>query len=137
MEALVFEGRLPQRITAAGILLSHLSMVKDIPQDSDIDWDSDSRCSSVARTDSRPQIGTSRFDVDEAETANILISLGNSPSGTPACFTPIQQTVPHSPRSHSQTPSPALCHRSATFTPISQTLTSLILPWVPQTVGVQ
>ena len=60
--------------------------------------------------------------MDEAETANILISLGNSRSGTPACFTPIQQSVPHSPRSHSQTPSPAhFSHRSAaTFTPISQ-----------------
>ena len=64
--------------------------------------------------------------MDEAETANILISLGNSRSGTPATFTPIsaqQSSVSHSPRSHShsQTPSPAhFGHRSTTFTPISQ-----------------
>ena len=76
-------------------------------------------CVSVS-PDSRPQIDPSRFDSDEADTANILLSLGNSRSGTPACFTPIQQSVPHSPRSH--TPSPAhFSHRNAhTFTPISQ-----------------
>ncbi|XP_038047938.1 protein capicua homolog [Patiria miniata] len=92
-------------------------------QTSDIEWDSDSRSSSL-RTDSRPQIDPSKFDMDEAEAANIILGLsqGNSRSCTPC-----QSSVPHSPRSQSKTPSPAHFNslRPQTFIPISKLSGSL------------
>ncbi|XP_022095894.1 protein capicua homolog isoform X2 [Acanthaster planci] len=103
-------------------------------QTSDIDWDSDSRSSSL-RTDSRPQIDPSKFDMDEAEAANIILGLsqGNSRSCTPC-----QSSVPHSPRSQSKTPSPAHfnSHRPQTFIPISKLSGSLQgtpTPWSAST----
>ncbi|XP_071844026.1 uncharacterized protein [Apostichopus japonicus] len=96
-----------------GYCSRHLSM-QSREHGEDVDWDSDSRCSS-ARTDSRPQIDPSKFDSDEAEAASIMISLGNSRSRS---TTPSQANVANSPRSHSKTPSPAR-FKPATFQPIS------------------
>lgn len=100
-----------------GYCSRHLSMqTREHGEEGDWDSrDSDSRCSS-ARTDSRPQIDPSKFDSDEAEAANMLISLGNSRSGS---ATPSQPHPAHSPRSHSQTPSPARFGKPHTFQPIS------------------
>ena len=83
------------------------------------------------QTDSRPQIDLSKFDMDEAEAANIILGLsqGNSRSCTPC-----QSSVPHSPRSQSKTPSPAFfgSHRPQTFIPISKfsgSLQGTPTPW--------
>ncbi|XP_071806863.1 uncharacterized protein [Asterias amurensis] len=87
-------------------------------QVSDIEWDSDSRSSSL-QADSRSHIEPSKFDMDEAEAANIILGLsqGNSRSCTPC-----QPSVPPSPRSQSKTPSPAMfgSFKHQTFIPISK-----------------
>ncbi|XP_046344637.2 protein capicua homolog isoform X3 [Haliotis rufescens] len=60
-----------------------------------------------------------QFDMDEKEAANMLVSLGNSRSTTPA-FSPTPQT-PISPRLSAQSPPGSAIYRSGStsFTPIS------------------
>ncbi|XP_033125250.1 protein capicua homolog [Anneissia japonica] len=109
-----------------GYCSRHLSMHGktlrgELSGDCDADWEnmshgSGSRSSSVARTDSRPQIDQSKFDMDDAEAASMLISLGNSRSGTP-CFKPIQTPIPPSPRSLTQSPQYRI--RPLTFSPVN------------------
>ena len=69
-------------------------------------------------TDSREGDPSRYVDMDEAEAANMLVSLGNSRSTTPA-FSPTPQTpLPLSPRI-GQTQSPTGPYRATSFTPIS------------------
>ena len=79
-----------------------------------IEWTTDSR-------EGEP----SRYEMDEAEAANMLVSLGNSRSTTPA-FSPTPQN-PLSPRI-GQTQSPTGPYRATSFTPISPHTS----PQVPQ-----
>ncbi|XP_071959061.1 protein capicua homolog isoform X2 [Antedon mediterranea] len=114
-----------------GYCSRHLSMHGktlrgELSTDCDADWEnmshgSGSRSSSVTRTDSRPQIDQFKFDMDDAEAASMLISLGNSRSGTP-CFKPIQTPIPPSPRSTTQSPQYRM--RSMTFSPINHSNSS-------------
>ncbi|XP_051776903.1 protein capicua homolog [Erpetoichthys calabaricus] len=101
---------------------------------SEFDWDDTSRDSSEAssRTDSRPRLALSsqaiiaaacatqdlsRFDFDECEAANMLVSLGSSRSGTPS-FSPVSNQSPFSP-APSPSPSPLFGFRPANFSPIT------------------
>ncbi|XP_066530289.1 protein capicua homolog [Hoplias malabaricus] len=106
---------------------------------SEFDWDETSRDSSEASSrgaDSRPRLvlpsllpqelprDLSRFDFDECEAANMLVSLGSSRSGTPS-FSPVSNQSPFSP-APSPSPSPLFGFRPANFSPITApaTLTS-------------
>lgn len=95
---------------------------------SDFDWDETSRESSEASSrggDSRPRLvlpsllpqDISRFDFDECEAANMLVSLGGSRSVTPS-FSPISNQSPFSP-TPSPSPSPLFGFRPANFSPIT------------------
>ncbi|XP_015238908.1 PREDICTED: protein capicua homolog [Cyprinodon variegatus] len=99
---------------------------------SEFDWDETSRESSEASSrggDSRPRLvlpslipqDLSRFDFDECEAANMLVSLGGSRSGTPS-FSPISNQSPFSP-TPSPSPSPHFGFRPANFSPITAPLT--------------
>ncbi|XP_040275798.1 protein capicua homolog isoform X4 [Bufo bufo] len=89
----------------------------------EFDWDDTSRDSEVSsiRTDSRPRLvaaaDLSRFDFDECEAANMLVSLGSSRSGTPS-FSPVSNQSPFSP-TPSPSPSPLFGFRPANFSPIN------------------
>uniref|UniRef100_A0A8C5DST6 Capicua transcriptional repressor a n=1 Tax=Gouania willdenowi TaxID=441366 RepID=A0A8C5DST6_GOUWI len=94
---------------------------------SEFDWDETSRESSEASSrggDSRPRLvlpsllpqDLSRFDFEECEAANMLVSL-SSPSGTPT-FSPISNQSPFSP-TPSPSPSPLFGYRPANFIPIT------------------
>ncbi|XP_069497058.1 protein capicua homolog isoform X2 [Ambystoma mexicanum] len=88
----------------------------------EFDWDDTSRDSeaSSVRTDSRPRLvatDMSRFDFDECEAANMLVSLGSSRSGTPS-FSPVSNQSPFSP-TPSPSPSPLFGFRPANFSPIN------------------
>ncbi|XP_077051039.1 protein capicua homolog isoform X2 [Siphateles boraxobius] len=98
---------------------------------SEYDWDDNSRDSSEASSrggDSRPRLvmtslmpqelprEISRFDFDECEAANMLVSLGSSRSCTPS-FSPVSNQSPFSP---APSPSPTLFgFRPANFSPIT------------------
>ncbi|TRY96212.1 hypothetical protein DNTS_016455 [Danionella cerebrum] len=98
---------------------------------SEYDWDDNSRDSSEASSrggDSRPRLvmtslipqelprDLSRFDFDECEAANMLVSLGSSRSCTPS-FSPVSNQSPFSP---APSPSPTLFgFRPANFSPIT------------------
>lgn len=93
---------------------------------SEFEWDDTSRESSEtsSRGDSRPRLVlpsllphemSSRFDLDECEAANMLVSLGSSRSGTPS-FSPISNQSPFSP-APSPSPSPHFGFRPAKFSP--------------------
>lgn len=95
---------------------------------SEFEWDDTSRESSEisSRGDSRPRLVlpsllphelSSRFDFDECEAANMLVSLGSSRSGTPS-FSPISNQSPFSP-APSPSPSPLFGFRPANFSPIT------------------
>ncbi|XP_049332165.1 protein capicua homolog isoform X2 [Astyanax mexicanus] len=99
---------------------------------SEFDWDETSRDSSEASSrggDSRPRLvlpsllpqelprDLSRFDFDECEAANMLVSLGSSRSGTPS-FSPVSNQSPFSP-APSPSPSPLFGFRPANFSPIT------------------
>ncbi|XP_029115969.1 protein capicua homolog isoform X2 [Scleropages formosus] len=94
---------------------------------SEFDWDDTSRDSSEAssRGDSRPRLvlpsllpqDLSRFDFDECEAANMLVSLSSSRSGTPS-FSPVSIQSPFSP-APSPSPSPHFVFRPASFSPIT------------------
>ncbi|XP_051576723.1 protein capicua homolog [Myxocyprinus asiaticus] len=95
---------------------------------SEFDWDETSRDSSETSsrgTDSRPRLSLpsllpqdfSRFDVEECEAANMLVSLGSSRSVTPS-FSPISNQSPFSP-TPSPSPSPLFGFRPANFSPIT------------------
>lgn len=95
---------------------------------SEFEWDETSRESSEtsSRGDSRPRLVlpsllphelSSRFDFDECEAANMLVSLGSSRSGTPS-FSPISNQSPFSP-APSPSPSPLFGFRPANFSPIT------------------
>ncbi|KAM9434388.1 protein capicua homolog isoform 2-T2 [Clarias gariepinus] len=99
---------------------------------SEIDWDETSHDSSEASSrggDSRPRLilpsllpqelprDLSRFDFDECEAANMLVSLGSSRSGTPS-FSPVSNQSPFSP-APSPSPSPLFGFRPANFSPIT------------------
>uniref|UniRef100_A0A087YE53 Protein capicua homolog n=1 Tax=Poecilia formosa TaxID=48698 RepID=A0A087YE53_POEFO len=95
---------------------------------SEFEWDETSRESSEtsSRGDSRPRLVlpsllphelSSRFDLEECEAANMLVSLGSSRSGTPS-FSPISNQSPFSP-APSPSPSPLFGFRPATFSPIT------------------
>lgn len=99
---------------------------------SEIDWDETSHDSSEASSrggDSRPRLilpsllpqelprDLSRFDFDECEAANMLVSLGSSRSGTPS-FSPVSNQSPFSPVP-SPSPSPLFGFRPANFSPIT------------------
>ncbi|XP_059365047.1 protein capicua homolog [Carassius carassius] len=102
---------------------------------SEYDWDDNSRDSSEASSrggDSRPRLvmtslipqelprDMSRFDFDECEAANMLVSLGSSRSCTPS-FSPVSNQSPFSP---APSPSPTLFgFRPANFSPITAPLT--------------
>nr|XP_033819356.1 protein capicua homolog isoform X2 [Geotrypetes seraphini] len=89
----------------------------------EFDWDETSRDSeaSSSRTDSRPRLvastDLSRFDFDECEAANMLVSLGSPRSGTPS-FSPVSNQSPFSP-TPSPSPSPLFGFRPANFSPIN------------------
>ncbi|XP_053546917.1 protein capicua homolog isoform X2 [Bombina bombina] len=89
----------------------------------EFEWDDTSRDSEVSsiRTDSRPRLvaptDLSRFDFDECEAANMLVSLGSSRSGTPS-FSPVSNQSPFSP-TPSPSPSPLFGFRPANFSPIN------------------
>ncbi|KAL4616808.1 hypothetical protein GN956_G22040, partial [Arapaima gigas] len=93
----------------------------------EFDWDDTSRDSSEAssRGDSRPRLvlntllsqDLSRFDFDECEAANMLVSLSSSRSGTPS-FSPVSIQSPFSP-APSPSPSPHFVFRPANFSPIT------------------
>ncbi|XP_041427504.1 protein capicua homolog isoform X4 [Xenopus laevis] len=89
----------------------------------EFEWDDTSRDSEVSsiRTDSRPRLvaptDLSRFDFDECEAANMLVSLGSSRSGTPS-FSPVSTQSPFSP-TPSPSPSPLFGFRPANFSPIN------------------
>ncbi|XP_043936737.1 protein capicua homolog [Protopterus annectens] len=90
----------------------------------EFDWDDTSRDSEASsiRTESRtrmpvPGADLSRFDVDECEAANMLVSLGSSRSGTPS-FSPVSNQSPFSP-TQSPSPSPLFGFRPANFSPIN------------------
>ncbi|KAK9958025.1 hypothetical protein ABG768_012207 [Culter alburnus] len=102
---------------------------------SEYDWDDNSRDSSEASSrggDSRPRLvmtslipqelprELSRFDFDECEAANMLVSLGSSRSCTPSCtpsYSPVSNQSPFSP---APSPSPTLFgFRPANFSPIT------------------
>ncbi|KAM9299670.1 protein capicua homolog [Gastrophryne carolinensis] len=89
----------------------------------EFEWDDTSRDSEVSsiRTDSRPRLvaptDLSRFDFDECEAANMLVSLGSSRSGTPS-FSPVSNQSPFSP-TPSPSPSPHFGFRPANFSPIN------------------
>ncbi|XP_070552136.1 LOW QUALITY PROTEIN: protein capicua homolog [Ptychodera flava] len=95
---------------------------KGLLKDQELEWEDTgtSQSDSSIRTDSRPLIDASKFDMDETEAANMLVSLGNSRSGTP-CFSPVPTPGgPMSPRSLSQSPSPHFTFKGHnTFSPIS------------------
>ncbi|XP_077985247.1 protein capicua homolog [Glandiceps talaboti] len=97
---------------------------KGLMKDQELEWEDTgtSQSDSSIRTDSRPLIDTSKFDMDETEAANMLVSLGNSRSATP-CFSPVPTVTPGpmSPRSLSQSPSPhfSFTKGQSTFSPIS------------------
>ncbi|XP_041081649.1 protein capicua homolog [Polyodon spathula] len=99
---------------------------------SEFDWEDTSRDSSSetsgSRADSRPRLtlpllpssssqDLSRFDFDECEAANMLVSLGSSRSGTPS-FSPISNQSPFSP-APSPSRSPLFGFRPANFSPIT------------------
>ncbi|XP_055075419.2 protein capicua homolog isoform X2 [Misgurnus anguillicaudatus] len=99
---------------------------------SEYDWDDNSRDSSEASSrggDSRPRLvmtslipqelsrDLSRFDFDECEAANMLVSLGSSRSCTPS-FSPVSNQSPFSP-APSPSPSPLFGFRPANFSPIT------------------
>ncbi|KAG7325711.1 hypothetical protein KOW79_010636 [Hemibagrus wyckioides] len=99
---------------------------------SEIDWDETSHDSSEASSrggDSRPRLilpsllpqelprDLSRFDFDECEAANMLVSLGSSRSGTPS-YSPVSNQSPFSP-APSPSPSPLFGFRPASFSPIT------------------
>ncbi|XP_064204078.1 protein capicua homolog [Anguilla rostrata] len=93
---------------------------------SEFDWDDTSRDSSEASSrggDSRPRLvlpsmqDLSRFDFEECEAANMLVSLGSSRSGTPS-FSPVSNQSPFSP-APSPSPSPLFGFRPANFSPIT------------------
>ncbi|KAI5629741.1 protein capicua-like isoform X1, partial [Silurus asotus] len=99
---------------------------------SEIDWDETSHDSSETSSrggDSRPRLilpsllpqelprDLSRFDFDECEAANMLVSLGSSRSGTPS-FSPVSNQSPFSP-APSPSPSPLFGFRPANFSPIT------------------
>lgn len=95
---------------------------------SEFEWDDTSREASEtsSRVDSRPLLVlpsllphelSSRFDFDECEAANMLVSLGSSRSGTPS-FSPISNQSPFSP-APSPSPSPLFGFRPANFSPIT------------------
>ncbi|XP_059411721.1 protein capicua homolog isoform X2 [Carassius carassius] len=102
---------------------------------SEYDWDDNSRDSSEASSrggDSRPRLvmtslipqeltrDMSRFDFDECEAANMLVSLGSSRSCTPP-FSPVSNQSPFSP---APSPSPTLFGiRPDNFSPITAPLT--------------
>ncbi|XP_066463231.1 protein capicua homolog isoform X2 [Eleutherodactylus coqui] len=88
----------------------------------EFEWDDTSRDSEVSsiRADSRPRLvpaDYSRFDFDECEAANMLVSLGSSRSGTPS-FSPVSNQSPFSP-TPSPSPSPLFGFRPANFSPIN------------------
>ncbi|XP_078507452.1 protein capicua homolog isoform X2 [Lissotriton helveticus] len=88
----------------------------------EFDWDDTSRDSEASsiRTDSRPRLvatDMSRFDSDECEAANMLMSLGSSRSCTPS-FSPVSNQSPFSP-TPSPSPSPLFGFRPANFSPIN------------------
>ncbi|XP_029432503.1 protein capicua homolog isoform X2 [Rhinatrema bivittatum] len=89
----------------------------------EFDWDETSRDSEASsnRTDSRPRLvastDLSRFDFDECEAANMLVSLGSPRSGTPS-FSPVSNQSPFSP-TPSPSPSPLFGFRPANFSPIN------------------
>ncbi|XP_075047128.1 protein capicua homolog isoform X2 [Mixophyes fleayi] len=89
----------------------------------EFEWDDTSRDSEVSsiRTDSRPRLlaptDLSRFDFDECEAANMLVSLGSSRSGTPS-YSPVSNQSPFSP-TPSPSPSPLFGFRPANFSPIN------------------
>ncbi|MGH0135497.1 UNVERIFIED_CONTAM: hypothetical protein FKN15_054705 [Acipenser sinensis] len=100
---------------------------------SEFDWEDTSRDSSSetsgGRADSRPRLALpllpsssssqdlSRFDFDECEAANMLVSLGSSRSGTPS-FSPVSNQSPFSP-APSPSRSPLFGFRPANFSPIT------------------
>ncbi|XP_041091097.1 protein capicua homolog [Polyodon spathula] len=99
---------------------------------SEFDWEDTSRDSSSetsgSRADSRPRLALpllpssssqdlSRFDFDECEAANMLVSLGSSRSGTPS-FSPVSNQSPFSP-APSPSRSPLFGFRPANFSPIT------------------
>ncbi|XP_062867416.1 protein capicua homolog [Trichomycterus rosablanca] len=99
---------------------------------SEFDWDDTSRDSSEASSrggDSRPRLvlhsllpqelprDLSRFDFDECEAANMLVSLGSSRSGTPS-FSPVSNQSTFSP-APSPSQSPLFGFRPAHFSPIT------------------
>ncbi len=102
---------------------------------SEYDWDDNSRDGSEASSrggDARPRLvmtsliphelprDMSRFDFDECEAANMLVSLGSSRSCTPS-FSPVSNQSPFSP---APSPSPTLFgFRPANFSPITAPLT--------------
>lgn len=83
-------------------------------KDGDLDWDDGDMIEGE-------RMSTSRFDMDEKEAANMLVSLGNSRSGTPA-FSPTPGQNPlsphHGPPNHSPL-TPVGYRAGTTFTPIS------------------
>lgn len=95
---------------------------------SEYDWDDNSRDSSEASSrggDSRPRLvmaslipqDLARFDFDECEAANMLMSLSSSRSCTPS-FSPVSNQSPFSP-APSPSPSPLFGFRPANFSPIT------------------
>ncbi|XP_051948815.1 protein capicua homolog isoform X1 [Xyrauchen texanus] len=99
---------------------------------SEYDWDDNSHDSSEASSrggDSRPRLvmtslipqdlsrDLSRFDFDDCEAANMLMSLGSSRSCTPF-FSPVSNQSPFSP-APSPSPSPLFGFRPANISPIA------------------
>lgn len=84
-------------------------VLKDSAMGREIEWEDTSRESDISPLDKERRIA-GRFDMDETEAANIMMSLGNSRSATPASI---------SPRGQSQSPVAGLLSvRSHMFTPI-------------------
>ncbi|XP_026872059.2 protein capicua homolog isoform X2 [Electrophorus electricus] len=114
---------------STGTLTPELRLVRT---SSEFDWDETSRDSSEASSrggDSRPRLvlpsllpqelprDLSRFDFDECEAANMLVSLSSSRSGTPS-FSPVSNQSPFSP-APSPSASPLFGFRPANFSPIT------------------
>uniref|UniRef100_T1JPJ1 Protein capicua homolog-like domain-containing protein n=1 Tax=Strigamia maritima TaxID=126957 RepID=T1JPJ1_STRMM len=94
-------------------------VLKDSASGRELEWEDTSRESNMSPLD-RDRALARKFDVDETEAANMLVSLGNSRSATPS-----HTSGPISPRGQSQSPLPSLIRSHHTFTPI-------VRPSIPQ-----
>ncbi|UYV64009.1 CIC [Cordylochernes scorpioides] len=103
--------------------------IKDSLNGKEIEWEDSSRESETSPATLERDRRYSHFDMEETEAANCLVSLGNSPSTTPA-FSPNHTPIPVSPHLKSQTLSPLT---AAHFTPIGQI--QVLHPTVVQSTG--